>query len=161
MAKNKDQKRNDTIEEIFNDDSSSLEGMFIDGEEPNNIIDLNSNSVNDFVEAAPLKETVPSSENKTTVISFYVSDQLLADFLELVEENKIVKSKVIRAAEELYFNSKFDSTHSTRSSLEKRKNKLTCAFVKSELVKRAENKGFKKTTDYLNEVLIKKMNKVF
>ena len=124
-------------------------------------IDLNSNSVNDFVEAAPLKETVPSSENKTTVISFYVSDQLLADFLELVEENKIVKSKVIRAAEELYFNSKFDSTHSTRSSLEKRKNKLTCAFVKSELVKRAENKGFKKTTDYLNEVLIKKMNKVF
>lgn len=74
-------------------------------------------------------------------------------------DKKIVRSKIIRAAEELYYNSDL-SINNVVEELDSRNNKLTCAFVKNELITRMKNKGFKKMSDYLNEALLKGIDKI-
>lgn len=120
---------------------------------------INQKEVNKFVNNAPLT-TNNFEDDKTTVVSFYITETLKNKLDKVAENKKVLKSKVIRVAENLYYNSKLRATNKLETSLDKKDKKVTCAFIKSALIERAKEKGFKKQTDYLNAVLINKLDNV-
>lgn len=122
-------------------------------------IELNEKEVSKFINDAPLT-TKNLNDSKTTVISFYVTKALKNELARTAAKKKVLKSKVIRAAENLYFNSELVSSSEDENLLEKKDQKVTCAFNKSELINRAKEKGFNRQTDYLNAVLINKLKEL-
>lgn len=120
---------------------------------------INSSAAKEFIESSHLSTNSKVNDQKTTVLSFYINDNLLNKLNLFATNKKIVRSKIIRAAEELYYNSDF-SISNVVEELDSRNNKLTCAFVKSELINRMKNKGFRKISDYLNEALLKEIDKI-